>query len=125
MEYLWVGIGGFVGANARFIVGRFAEQRFGTSFPYGTLIVNLSGSLAIGVLLTVLLERWVAHPAWRLLLVVGFLGGYTTFSSYTYEMLLLIEKGGWTRATIYSAGSVLLGVSACAVGIGIGRAISH
>jgi len=125
MEYIWVGVGGFVGANARYIVGRFAAHRFGDAFPVATLIVNLTGSFAIGLLLTLLLDRWVAHPAWRLLLAVGFLGGYTTFSSYTYETLLLIEKGGWTRAVVYSAGSVLLGLGACAAGIAIGRLISH
>ena len=125
MEYLWVGLGGLLGANARFLLTRLVVERAGAALQYyGTFLVNATGSVAIGILLTVLIAR-VADPAWRLGLVTGFLGGYTTFSSYTYETLLLIEEGGWTRAAVYSAGSVLLGLGACAVGIIIGRAISH
>ncbi len=77
-RFLWVGVGGFVGANARYAVGRLLAGRLGDGFPYATLLVNVSGSLAIGVVLTLLTERFVADPAWRLLVIVGFLGGYTT-----------------------------------------------
>src|SRR6266571_9163681 len=85
MEYLWVGLGGFIGANVRYIFGTWVVHRFGPTFPIQTLLINVSGSLVIGVLLVLLTERLAADPAWRLLLVVGFLGGYTTFSSYSFE----------------------------------------
>src|SRR6476661_8817976 len=90
MDYLWVGLGGFLGANARYILGLWIVGRVGSAFPWNTLLINVTGSLAIGVILTVLTERIVADPAWRLFLVVGFLGGYTTFSSYTFEAISLL-----------------------------------
>lgn len=125
MEYLWVGLGGFVGANARFGLARFVTRHVGGEWPYGTFVVNVSGSLLIGVILTLLLERYVADPAWRLLLVVGFLGGYTTFSSYSIEAIALIELGHWWRAAAYVLGSNVLGLAACYGGMvlvrGLGR----
>ena len=120
-QILWVGIGGFVGANARYALGRLLAGRVGDGFPLATLLVNLSGSFAIGVVLTLLTERWVADPAWRLLIVVGFLGGYTTFSAYAYETLALIERDHWWRAAAYVLSSNLVGLLACAGGIALAR----
>ena len=123
MDVIWVGIGGMFGAAARFGVGRFAADRWGVGLPYGTLLVNLSGSFAIGVILTVLLDR-VADPVWRLLLVTGFLGGYTTFSSYSFELVTLIGGGrlGWAAA--YLIASNVIGLVACFAGVWCGRALS-
>ena len=73
-DALWVGIGGFCGANARYWLGRWVAERVSTSFPSGTLLINVSGSLLIGILMILLTERLNVDPAWRLLLVVGFLG---------------------------------------------------
>src|SRR5258708_19150305 len=112
MEYLWVGGGGLGGAVARYAVGGWIVARIGAQFPYHTLIVNLTGSLAIGLLLTLLTERVVADPVWRLLLITGFLGGYTTFSSYTYEALGLVEGGDLLPAVWYVLGSNGLGLAA-------------
>jgi fluoride exporter len=123
VEYLWVGLGGFVGANARYALGAWIVNRLGSEFPFHTLIVNVSGSIAIGLLLTVLLERLQIDPAWRLLLIVGFLGGYTTFSSYTFEALALIEAGHWRAALWYVLASNGLGLVAVWVGILLGRAV--
>ena len=81
VDFLWVGLGGFLGATARYALGLWAVSRFGAAFPFHTLIINVTGSLAVGVLLVLLTERLLVDPVWRLLLVVGFLGGYTTFSS--------------------------------------------
>lgn len=120
MDVIWVGIGGMVGAAARFGVSQFAADRWGAGLPYGTLLVNLTGSFAIGVILTVLLDR-VADPVWRLLLVTGFLGGYTTFSSYSFELVTLIGGGRLGWAAGYLIASNLLGVAACAVGAVCGR----
>jgi CrcB protein len=125
VEYLWVGVGGFVGANARYVVGNVVGDRLGTAFPYGTFLVNLAGSLAIGVILTLLTEVLIADPFWRRLIVIGFLGGFTTFSSYTYEAIALIEQGAWTRAAAYVLGSNLLGLAACGAGVILARAIGR
>ena len=120
-QILWVGIGGFVGANARYLLGRLLVGRVGDGFPVATLLVNVSGSFAIGVVLTLLIERWVGDPAWRLLIVVGFLGGYTTFSAYAFETLTLIERGQWTRAVAYVLASNAAGLLAGAAGMVLAR----
>ncbi|MGH2562119.1 MAG: fluoride efflux transporter CrcB [Thermomicrobiales bacterium] len=125
MEFLWVGVGGFAGANARYIVGTFVGGRIGTAFPYGTFLVNVAGSLAIGVILTLLTEVLITDPLWRRLVVVGFLGGFTTFSSFTYEAIALIEEGAWGQALSYVVGSNLLGLAACAAGVVAARAIGR
>jgi len=123
MEYIWVGIGGFLGANARYVLGGAIANRLGTTFPYGTLIVNLTGAFLIGILLTTLTDRVIADPLWRHLAVVGFLGGYTTFSSYTFEAIGLIESGRWASALLYVGGSNLLGLIACFLGIVAARSL--
>jgi CrcB protein len=119
--YLLVGAGGFLGTNARFVVGGWVAERVGPGFPAGTLVVNVTGSLIIGLLLVLLTERLAAPPAWRLLLVVGFLGGYTTFSSYTFEALALLEAGAWARGAWYVLGSNGLGLAACYAGMVVAR----
>lgn len=121
-EYVWVAIGGMLGAVARFGVSQAVAGRWGSALPYGTLMVNLTGSFAIGLLLTVLLDR-VADPLWRLLLVTGFLGGYTTFSAYSYELVALIVSGRLTWAAAYLVGSNVLGLAACFAGTACGRAL--
>jgi CrcB protein len=123
MEYLWVGLGGGAGAIARFFIGKQIARVWGTSFPYATLTINLTGAFVIGIVLTLLMERLVADPMWRLLIVVGFLGGYTTFSSYTYEAMQLIEDGRWTSSLLYVGGSNLAGLLCCAAGMAIARAV--
>lgn len=122
VEYLWVGFGGLLGANARYAVGRLTTERFGSAYPLGTLVVNLSGAFAIGVLMTVLTAR-VADPAWRLLLVTGFLGGYTTFSAYSLEVVSLLHAGRWGAATGYAVASNAAGLVACWGGIVVARAL--
>ena len=124
MEYLWIGIGGFAGVNARYIVGRWAGNRYGAAFPYGTFLINVTGAFVIGVVMTLLTERFVADPRWRLLIVVGFLGGYTTFSSYAYEAIMLIDQGEWGRSLLYVVGSNVLGLLACLAGVALVRSIS-
>ncbi|MGH2533107.1 MAG: fluoride efflux transporter CrcB [Thermomicrobiales bacterium] len=125
MEYLWVGVGGFTGANARYVVGAIVGDRIGGAFPYGTFLVNFAGSLAIGIVLTLLTEVVIADPVWRRLVVVGFLGGFTTFSTYTYEAIILIEDGAWGQALAYVLGSNLLGLAACGAGIVLVRAFER
>jgi fluoride exporter len=121
MDYLWIGLGGFAGANARYMLGRAIMSRTDSSFPYGTFVVNVTGSLLIGILLTLLTERWVADPAWRLIIIIGFLGGYTTFSSYSFEAIRLFQDGQTWRALTYIFGSNIVGLLACYVGIVLAR----
>jgi len=125
VDYLWVGLGGFLGTNARYALGTWIVQRAGLSFPWHTLLINVTGSLAIGAILVLLTERLVADPAWRLFLVVGFLGGYTTFSSYTFEGLELLREGQWLAALWYALGSNLLGLAATYLGMVLARAIGR
>jgi CrcB protein len=125
MEYLWVGLGGFLGANARYALAAWIVGRLGAGFPFQTVVINVSGSFFIGVLLVLLTERLAVDPAWRLLLVVGFLGGYTTFSSYTFEALALAESGQWLAAGWYVLGSNGLGLVATYVGMMLTRLMSR
>jgi fluoride exporter len=87
-------LGGAFGSLARYVTGTAIMGRFGARFPLGTLFVNVTGSFLIGLLMALLTERWQPHPNWRLLLVVGFLGGYTTFSSFEYETYRAVRDGG-------------------------------
>lgn len=117
MEYLWISLGGVAGANVRYALGRWIANRYGAGFPYGTFLINVTGAFAIGVILTLVTESFIADPRWRLLLVVGFLGSYTTFSSYTYETFALADRGDWTRAAVYVIGSNAAGLAACVAGV--------
>ena len=112
MDYVWVGLGGFLGANARYALNGWIVDRLGASFPWQTLLINVTGSLACGLLLTLLTEKLLVDPAWRLFLVVGFLGGYTTFSTYTVETLVLVGRGEWLPAVGYVLASNGVGLVA-------------
>src|SRR5438128_2059991 len=92
-RYLMVMLGGAAGSLARYLAGMAIMSRFGGRFPLGTLIVNATGCFLIGALMTVLTRSAAPHPNWRLLLVIGFLGGYTTFSSFAYETFATIRDG--------------------------------
>jgi CrcB protein len=122
LDVLLVGSGGFLGANARYLLAKAIAERYGTAFPYGTLLINVTGSLIIGVLLTYLTDRANISPNYRLLFVVGFLGAYTTFSTYTYDTLTLIQDNDWPRALLYLGSTIILGMAAVTVGMWIGRA---
>lgn len=123
MPYLLVGIGGFFGANARFLVGTWIGSTFGTRFPLGTFVVNISGCFLIGILGTVILERLIARPEQvQLLLAIGFLGAYTTFSSFEFENHALLMDGEWLITTLNIALSVVLGLAAVRLGVLAARA---
>src|SRR5262249_51230364 len=89
----------------RYLVGVTIANRFGTLWPYGTFLINVTGSFAIGFFMMLAAERIVIAPAWRYLFTIGFVGAYTTFSTYTYETLMLVESGGWRRAVSYVVAS--------------------
>ena len=117
MNLLWyVALGSAVGGASRVALSTFTQQRAGT-FPIGTLIVNVSGSLALGFLLRYTLGSTSVSPETRALLTTGFCGGYTTFSTFSYEAITLIEDGDYRRAAVYVAASVLLSLMATFLGI--------
>ena len=98
-ETLLVGIGGFLGANARYLVSTWLARHVDPSLPWGTLVVNMTGSFVIGAFLVWSTERFISNPDLRLVLAVGFCGAYTTFSSYAFETMRLFEQGHWLDAT--------------------------
>jgi CrcB protein len=119
-DALLVALGGGAGSALRWLVGGWVQRLSPTStFPWGTLAVNATGSFAIGIVLTLSLERALVPPAVRLLLVTGVLGGYTTFSAFSYETLQLLRDGQWPAALGYALGSVLVGVAAAFAGFGL------
>jgi fluoride exporter len=121
VTYLLVGIGGFLGCNARYLLGGWIIERYGTSFPYGTMVINVSGSCAIGFFLVLISERFIVHPNWRLFFVVGFLGGYTTFSTFSIETFALIQQRSFFLSLANIVGSVVLGQLAVVVGMMLAR----
>lgn len=115
-RYIMVMLGGASGSLVRYVFGAAIMTRWGTRFPLGTLVINVSGSFLIGALMTLLTERLQPHPNWRLLLVVGFLGGYTTFSSFEWESLTLVKDGARWLGLLNIVGSVLFGYLAVWLG---------
>jgi CrcB protein len=121
---LLVMLGGAFGAGGRHLVGRTTLALFGPNYPWGTLAVNLIGGLAMGLLAGGLLRFGEQGEPWRLLLGVGLLGGFTTFSAFSLDVMLMLERGDWGVALGYVLASVLGSVAALALGLGITRAIA-
>lgn len=123
-KYLYVAIGGALGSLARFGIGSFVTNRLGTRFPYGTLIVNITASVILGFCLTLMDRRSEMHDAWRYLIPVGFVGAYSTFSTFEWEAYATLEMGAFLSAALYITASVLLGLTAVWFGIVLGRLLS-
>jgi fluoride exporter len=122
-KYLVVALGGATGAVARYAVGSWAQTRFGTGWPYGTFLINMSGSFVLGLFAT-LAMRFAWSETWRLLIAIGFLGAYTTFSTFTYESLQLIAEGRQVRAAVLNvAGSLIVGLLAAYLGVVAARVL--
>lgn len=121
-EMLWVGLGGFLGANARYLLGGWIATRLGPAFPYGTFVINISGSFILGLIMGTV-EGQVLSPAVRLGLAIGFVGAYTTFSTWTYETMRLIESGSWLLAAMNVFGSLAVGMLAVLTGLAAGRGL--
>jgi fluoride exporter len=118
-----VGSGGFLGANARYWLGVFIEARAGVAFPWHTLSINASGSLLMGLFMGFSVTYdW--NPGWRLLLAVGVLGGYTTFSSFSYEALSLFGSGSYAAAAGYVLGSFAASLAGASIGFTLARLIA-
>ena len=108
-KYLIVLAGAGLGGLARYVAGTWIMAKYGGRFPLGTFVINITGAFLIGILMTLLTERFHPHPNWRLFLVVGILGGYTTFSSFEYETYQAVRDGERWLGLVYVAGSVVLG----------------
>ena len=120
-KVLTIAIGGALGALARYWLNAFVATRWPTNFPLGTFIINITGSFVIGFFLTFATVRYDLHPHWRLFIAVGFLGAYTTFSTFEYETLKLIEEGHLPTALFYVLSSVIVGLIAVWAGAAAAR----
>jgi fluoride exporter len=118
-----IGIGGFAGAIARYWSGSYIGERMGTRFPYGTFVINISGSFLIGLIMTVLAEKTHWNPNWRYLIPIGFIGAYTTFSTFEYETLRGVQDGQLFVSFLNITLSVVIGFAAVWAGVAAGRAI--
>ena len=111
-KYLLVALGGAAGSIARYWVGSTVSGRIGTKFPYGTFVINITACVIIGFALTFLSKRADLSPAWRYLVPIGFIGAYSTFSTYEWETLSTLRSGAFFLAALYAVGSLLLGLVA-------------
>lgn len=125
MQYLWIGLGGFLGANARFLLQKWAVSMWGADFPYGTLIANVSGSFAIALFITLATGRLQIAPELRLFVVVGFLGGFTTFSSFSLEAFQLMQRNSLSIAALYFFGNTVLGLIGVVAGISLAQLLER
>ena len=123
MTYLAISVGAVLGANLRFVLGRWIADRAGTAFPIGTLVINATGSFVIGLVLVLVTERVAAPPWVRPMVAIGFLGSYTTFSTFSYETLALSQSGAWGPAGLNIAASVAASLVGVYLGTLLGRAI--
>jgi len=115
-KYWLVGIGGFLGAIARFWLGGYISNRMGTRFPYGTFVINITGSFLIGFVITLMAERTYLNPTLRYLIPIGFIGAYTTFSTFEYEIFRSVQDGDLLIAGLNIGSSVILGFVAVWLG---------
>lgn len=124
MKFLLIALGGALGSVVRFWLSTSIQTRFPTNFPLGTLSVNAIGSLLIGVLFVVVQERFHGNEILRGMIIVGLLGGFTTFSAFSLETLQLVQIGLWNKALLNIISSVLVCILAAWAGIGIGRLVT-
>jgi CrcB protein len=117
LRILLIALFGAVGTLARYGLQGLVQVRTGGTFPYGTLLVNLSGCFFLGLITQFTMNRMVISPDWRVAIAVGFFGGYTTFSSFGWETAKMMEDGEWLRASAYVASSVVAGLFLSAAGI--------
>ncbi|PCI32736.1 MAG: fluoride efflux transporter CrcB [Alphaproteobacteria bacterium] len=118
---LAVAAGGALGATGRFLVGKMVFRLMGPGFPWGTLTVNIIGSFVIGVVVTLLATRYNLAHHWQGFLVIGVLGGFTTFSAFSMEVGLMLERHEITNAALYAGTSLIFGVAALFMGLYAGR----
>ncbi|MCX7781341.1 MAG: fluoride efflux transporter CrcB [Negativicutes bacterium] len=122
-KLLVVALGGGIGATTRYLAATWAADKLGTGFPYGTLMVNVAGCFLIGLFMDLTTQRFIVSPYWRLLVSVGFLGGLTTFSSYSYETFKLLQEASLSLAVYNILANLVVGFLATWLGIMAARLI--
>ena len=122
-DFLVISIGAIFGANARWVISRFAARIISPVFPYGTLFINVAGSFVVGFFMIWSSERVILDPRWRLLVVVGFCGAFTTFSSFAFETMAYFQQGQWTMMLANFISNNLLCLGAALAGMAVARAV--
>ena len=123
MNFVLVAIGAMVGANLRYVLSRLAAKLLGPVFPYGTLIINVTGSFLVGWFIIWTTERVLVDPRWRLVIVIGFCGGFTTFSSYAFETMAYFEQGQWGLMAVNIVSNNVLCLLAVVAGMALARVL--
>jgi len=122
-DFLAISVAAILGANLRYVISRLAVKEFGPVFPYGTLVINVVGSFIVGLFVIWTTERVLVDPRWRLLVVVGFCGSFTTFSSYAFESMALFEQGQWGLMLANVFANNLLCLAGALAGMAAARAL--
>jgi CrcB protein len=122
-DFFVISLGAIAGANARYLLSRYAARLLGPVFPYGTLIINVLGSMIVGFFVIWTSERVLADPRWRLLVVVGFCGSFTTFSSYAFETMAYFEQGQWLLMLTNFLSNNLLCLGGALAGMALARVL--
>jgi fluoride exporter len=122
-DFLAISVAAIVGANLRYLMSRFAAKELGSIFPYGTLFINIIGSFIVGFFIIWTAERVLVDPRWRLLVVVGFCGAFTTFSSYAFETMAYFETGQWGLMLMNILSNNLLCLGGALAGMALARAL--
>jgi len=123
VKVVWIGVAGFAGALSRYALSGWVADRSKGAFPWGTFVVNVAGCFALGLVFALLTERYLPHPTVRAALTIGFLGAYTTFSTFAFETMRLIDNGAVLLAGLNVLGSVAAGITAVYIGTWLGRAL--
>jgi CrcB protein len=118
-----ISVGAIFGANARYLISRYAAKLLGPAFPYGTLFINVTGSIVVGFFMIWVTERVLIDPRWRLLVVVGFCGAFTTFSSYAFETMAYFEQGQWHLMLTNILSNNLLCLAGALAGMALARVL--
>ena len=122
-DFLAISVAAVVGANLRYLLSRFAARELGSVFPYGTLAINIVGSFIVGFFIIWTTERALVEPRWRLLVVVGFCGSFTTFSSYAFETMAYFEQGQWALMLANIFSNNLLCLAGALAGMAVARVL--
>ncbi|HWZ82568.1 MAG TPA: fluoride efflux transporter CrcB [Terriglobales bacterium] len=121
--YLWIAVGAVLGASSRYFLSGLVARNVSSAFPYGTLLINVTGSLVLGFFLTYSTDRVLLDPRWRLFIAIGFCGSYTTFSSYAFESFALMEQSQWLLASVNVLASNALCLAAVLAGAALARGL--
>ena len=120
-RYVMIALGGALGALARYQLAAMIQARIPVGFPWGTFVVNITGCLLMGIVVTLLTDRLVVHPNWRFLVPIGFIGAYTTFSTFEYETFRAVTEGAWLVGGLNVLASVVAGYAALWLGVVLSR----